>query len=445
MTWGMADAMAKPSLHADSYEAVPTSYSQRARLRVAYGADRWLRPASGMALRIAAPVDEHLLAAALTAVARRHSALRTFFPRHLAEDHAACVRPKHTNWPLSVFDECTIGPSPASRLDSLFVPFSPEEPPLLRAGLLRSGKREHVLGLAIDHLNFDGESVAVLTQDLAAVWRLMSQGAGMPELSAAEFSYARFVRWQEDWVGQMGEEAIAYWAPRWGPAGLYPELPFPDPAEMDGIYTRSNTWEYPIDQASLERRGRQLDAGQFTEFMLVAAALLRVMNRRFGLTEPGLLFPYSNRVMKDSAKAIGYFNNRLVLRPSLSTRASFKEVADAVRMSLIEALHYGSLPYNLIGERLFPEEIGRRPANKFLYLNMGKLGKEYPVPGGAVTEMLLDVDRDMGTDPGMFITYLADQATGSARLRCTYGALFYAAKDVDQFMTEVLANLQPDW
>lgn len=423
------------------YAVVGTSYGQRARLRAAYGADKWLRPASGMVLQVKAPVDERLLAEALTIVARRHSALRTFFPRHLAPDFAACILPDDSEWPLSVANESAISQFETQEMRRLHRPFSPDDPPLLRAALLRQDTEKYLIGLAVDHLNFDGESVPSLARDLTSVWRLLDNGAEASRLSALVKPYEQFACWQQEWLVRMGEEAFAYWAPQWESAGPFPKLPFPDPEEASVEGSRARTWEHSLPLADVQRRGRALGKGHFTEFMLVAAALLKVISKQFGISEPGLLFPFSNRLTEGFSEAIGYYNNRLLLRPPLGNRSSFADVADEVRRAAFDSFKYGPFPFDLIGERLFPEELSRRPNNKHLYLSIVKVGQEYVVPGGSATEVSIDVARDMSADPGMLVSYVIDQSEGMASLQCTYGPSFYAATDIDLFMSEVLDNL----
>ncbi|HLI76031.1 MAG TPA: condensation domain-containing protein, partial [Acidobacteriaceae bacterium] len=230
------------------------------------------------------------MAAALTALARRHSALRTFFPRDLAPGRAACVRPENIEWPVAEIDTAAANFSLDVSLEQFLAPFTPDSPPLLRGALATIGSREHILILAIDHMNFDGQSSGTLLSDLASYWARNladTDAAGLPR----PLRYEHFVRWQSDWVENMGQEALGYWTSLWGPVGLYPDFPFPDPSDA-GASARSHVWQRPVTLDALERVGERLGAGHFTEFMLLATAVLLTAGQQFGISRPGLLFPF---------------------------------------------------------------------------------------------------------------------------------------------------------
>jgi hypothetical protein len=440
---GYNDGVTSSVKEASSYEIVPTSYNQRARLQAAYSASGWLRRPSGIALRISAPLDKRQLAAALTVSARRHSALRTFFPRDLAPEHAACIHQERIEWPVMEIAACGYEFLSETGAGQFLAPFIPDEPPLLRAALSTVDRREHILGLAIDHMNFDGQSSGVLAYELASSWMNISNDVDIFELSQSSVRYDRFVHWQHDWVKRMGQEALDYWTSQWGAAGLYPEFPFPDPRDTP-VDTRSRVWEHSIDTNSLERSGKRLAVGHFTDFMLLAAAVLLVVNDRFDLPCPSLLFPFANRMMPGSDRMVGYFSNRLLLRAKLGAATSFKVAAEEVRSSLADSLYYGPLPYYVITEHLFSEKADSRPPHKYLFLNVETVGQRYPVPGGFATEISPSPISDMGSNPGMFISIITDRSTHSMILRCLYNPRFYADRAVEQFMTEVLAKLHVD-
>jgi len=130
------------------------------------------------------------------------------------------------------------------------------------------------------------------------------------------------------------------------------------------------------------------------------------------------------------------------LRPTLDSATSFKTAAQQVRASLIDSLYYGSYPYHMIANHLFPETMNSRPANKYLFLNVETTGQKYPVPGGFATEISPSPVSEMGSNPGMFITGIIDKSVGAILLRCLYNPRFYSDTAVGQFMSKVLAKLQ---
>jgi Condensation domain len=422
---------------------VGLSCNQALRLALAYGEDQWLQPPARFAVRICAPVDQDALARALAMVARRHSALRTFFPADSPSGLAVCMHPDHAQWPMLVADGGGDAPAGREALEWLRRPFSPGRPPLLRAVLIRQDSNDWLLGLAVDHLNFDGGSIPVILRDLSAAWQQLATGAGDATPPGPAVPYECFVRWEADWLARMGGQALAYWTPRWEEAGLFPSLQLPVRQDVPEAGQAGRVWERALELSGIRRAAEQIGAGYFSPFMLVAAALFWVMKERFGVVDHGLHFAFSNRRMPGSDQAIGYYSNRLLLRVVTARQASFPELATATRSAAALALKYGSLPYGLISERLFPAERSRRPSQRYLFLNIQPEGQVYAVPGG--TARLVSISRpDEVFNPGLMVDCGVDDTAGTMVLRCAYRSAFYTERTVDAFMSEVAARLGAD-
>ena len=422
---------------------VGLSCNQALRLALAYGEDRWLQPPARFAVRICAPVEKEALAEALAMVARRHSALRTFFPADSPRGLAVCRHPDDAHWPMLVADGGEDASAGHAALEWLRQPFSPGSHPLLRAVLIRKDSNDWLLGLAVDHLNFDGESIPVLLRDLFAAWRLLASGAGLATPPGSAVSYEHFVRWEADWLARMGGQALAYWTPQWEGVGLFPSLLLPVRPDIPKDGQAGRVWERSLGLTEMRRAGEQIGAGYFSPFMLVAATLFWVMKERFGVTDHGLHFAFSNRRMPGSDRAIGYYSNRLLLHVATSRQASFPELATATRRSAALALKYGSLPFGLITERLFPVERTRRPSRRYLFLNFQQEDQTYAVPGG--TAKLVSIARpDEVFNPGLMVDCGVDDTAGTMVLRCAYGSRFYTDPAVDAVMSEVAARLGAD-
>jgi hypothetical protein len=424
----------------DAGDFVGLSCNQALRLALAYGEDQWLQPPARFAVRICAPVDKETLAEALAMVARRHSALRTFFPADSPGGLAVCMHPDDAHWPMLVADGGADGPAGRAALEWLRQPFSPGSHPLLRAALIRQDSDDWLLGLAVDHLNFDGGSIPVLLHDLSAAWQLLASGAGDAARPGPAEPYERFVRWEADWLARMGGQALAYWTPQWEGAGLFPSLLLPVRQDVPQDGQAGRVWERTLGLTEMRHAGEQIGAGYFSPFMLVAATLFWVMKERFRVTDHGLHFAFSNRRMPGSDRAIGYYSNRLLLHVATTRKASFPELATATRRSAALALKYGSLPFGLITEHLFPVERTRRPGHRYLFLNIQQEGQTYAVPGG--TARLVSISRpDETFNPGLMVDCGVDDTAGTMVLRCAYGSRFYTDPAVDSFMSEVAARL----
>jgi hypothetical protein len=90
-------------------------------------------------------------------------------------------------------------------------PFNLSAGPLLRAGLLRLGAREHVLMLTMHHIVSDGWSLRVLVSEMAPLYAAFASGAA-PALQALPVQYADYAAWQRQWLqGPVLDEQLTYW------------------------------------------------------------------------------------------------------------------------------------------------------------------------------------------------------------------------------------------
>ena len=82
---------------------------------------------------------------------------------------------------------------------------------MLRAHLIRLGRDNHRLLLAVHHIAFDGWSLSVLIDELTRAYASLSAGRA-PDLPPLSVQYADFALWQRDRLrGQQLDELVDYW------------------------------------------------------------------------------------------------------------------------------------------------------------------------------------------------------------------------------------------
>jgi hypothetical protein len=106
------------------------------------------------ALRLQGELDHGALQAAFDALLARHGALRTGFVEDQDQVLQFIREPQPFALPLQTLQP---GEAPQARIEQLLgqclsQPFDLRREPLLRAALLRTGEREHVLALAMHHI-----------------------------------------------------------------------------------------------------------------------------------------------------------------------------------------------------------------------------------------------------------------------------------------------------
>ncbi|MFB7473598.1 amino acid adenylation domain-containing protein [Kitasatospora sp. NPDC056184] len=372
-----------------------------------------------LVLRLTGEPSTESLRAALDGVAARHEALRTRFP---AEDGrpAAVVDPPGPV-PLDLADlrgrpEEEVAAALAERVNR---GFDLAAGPLLRAALLRTGEREHVLCLVLHHIVADGWSLGLLRTELADRYAAHLAGGPRPEPPAPP-SYAAHAAAERAWLaGPEAAEALAHWRERLAGA---PALDLPldrprptGPSSAGAFHTRI-----------LRGLGPELDAfaraRRLTPFMVLAAAYQALLHRCTGQDDFCVGVPTAARTTVDSERTVGYFSSALVLRADLAGAPTFDTLLRRVRTDWLGALGHGRVPFEQLAEELSPDrDPGRTPLFQTLLTvhtqDGGALGEHafadlrcVEIDGGhtaAKFELALDVRPD-GDDLQAVLGYRTD-------------------------------------
>ena len=182
----------------DPFE-VPLSYAQERMWTIEQMEPGTSQYVMRMVYRISGPIDVRALEAALTDVVARHDVLRMRIASDAGRPRGFIDPP----WPVELerYDLSTttekggeVEPEPL--LDERFLaPFALEEGHLLRAGLIALGGDETILVLSFHHIVIDGQSYAILTDDLHECYD--AHRTGRPaRLEPLEHQYADFAAHQ---------------------------------------------------------------------------------------------------------------------------------------------------------------------------------------------------------------------------------------------------------
>ena len=313
-------------------------------------------------------LDPAALGRALTALARRHPALRSVFP---AVDDAP-VRWVREQAVVEVAVEDAPGWSAAELAARLaaeaYRPFDLAEGPLVRVRAWALGE-EHALLLAVHHIAVDFASLAVVARDLAALYGEATGGAPA-ELPPLPFGYSDFVRRQEARVvAPRGAAAEAHW--RAALAGL-PDLDLPLDRPRPPVQTwrgGARTMELPPELAAGLRALAAAEGA--TLFMVLLAAFQVQLGRIAGQEDFAVGAPWAGRP-PELAGVVGYFVNPVALRAELGEEPSFVTLLARVRRTVLAALEHGDVPFARLAERLRPvRDPARPPLFQVMFLLQG--------------------------------------------------------------------------
>jgi hypothetical protein len=433
---------------------VPTGIKQVARLASVFDPNSWRRwPPCVFGLSIDGAVDIAGLQAALTRTAQRHTSLRTHFMRGVL-DRGLCLSAADAIWPLHVTDLRGLASSEraaAERRSQLALQdyFDPTRYPLTRAHLLRFDETHWRLGLAVDHLVFDGASIAVFFADFEAAYREEVFGLARTEPSAgsvaAASDFTAFCAQERRLTsGLRGAAALDYWRPIWDGVG-----PFP-PANLPTI-NRLSTFDVPAVGALWiqELSAGDLDAararftkthGHVSLFIQAASAVLHALGQVTGQSDRALLYTSARRFTEDTARMIADLTDKRILRIHVEPSADLDEHTELVRNQVLDAADYAEIPFEFLRDNLVPDPADQVPKGPYIMLNVDSTSPAPHLPGASVST-ICPVEPEVFRDHTWLAIDLERSGPDGATLSCGYQATLFDERIVDDFMTRVASAL----
>jgi len=363
-----------------------------------------LEPGSGafnipVAVRLTGRFVAEVFERSLTGIVRRHEALRTTFG--MAAGRPVQVINPAGRLTLPAIDLSALPEGPrsaaAERLAAAAAtaPFDLARGPLLRGGLLRLGREEHVALLTLHHAVADGWSIGVLLGELTAFYGALVTG-GEPALPELPIQYADYAAWQRDWLqGEALAHHLAWWRERLGgpegaPAALALPTDRPRPAvgSMRGASLRV-AYAGELSRA-LAALGRRHGA---TLFMTLLAAFQVLLARLSGEERLVVGAPVANRSRVETEGLIGFFLNTLPLAGDLGGDPSFPDFLGQVRETALGAYAHQDLPFEKLVTELAPERnLAHAPVFQVLFALQNVPLPAFELPGLTLEQVAVDSD-----------------------------------------------------
>ncbi len=370
-------------------------------------------------LRLQGVLNGHALTLALDEIVRRHEVLRTSFPT--GRDSLPWQR-VHSSESISLPIVDLSRLSDRHRKDQwrrmaqadVRRPFDLAYAPLMRACLLvlanpegeavasssatpeetrqlsvPGADRVHAHGengdwtllLTIHHIVFDGWSMHLLLQELAAHYAAIERHNGFeqagfppPPLRGLEIQYADFASWQRQWLQASNlSEQIGFWKKQLEDAPSILELPLdrrrPPVQTYRGALSFSSLGDAQL-MGQLQSLSRQSET---TLFMTLLAAFATLLWRWSGESDLLVGTPIANRNRAETENLIGFFVNTLALRIGLENNLPFSELLSQVRQTALGAYSNQDLPFEKLVEEIGPR---RHPGYSPLFQVMFELQEE---------------------------------------------------------------------
>ena len=306
------------------------------------------------AWRIRGRLDADALQAAMSRIARRHSALRTRYIPEGEEPVQVVDPPEPVPLPIT---ELPGAAEPLARVqaiaaDELGHRFDLANGPVWRARLLRLGAEDHVLLVVIHHIAADGGSMSVLWRELGLLYEEEAAPRGR-RLPPPELQYADYAAWQRSWLESPGADLqLEHW--RKALDGLDP---LTLPSDRQSPPTRSGAgdsvrFDLPDDLiAGLTELGQRCGA---TLFMTLVTAFQVFLARLAGSSDIAVGVPVANRRHSQVEQLIGCFINTVVVRTEYGGDLPFETLLERVRGTVLDAFDNQDVPWEHVVRELKP-------------------------------------------------------------------------------------------
>ncbi len=365
------------------------------------------------ALQVTGALEREALAAAFRALVTRHESLRTALVAVDGEPLQAIEPGLEFTPAFESFEE-----QPAAARETaarrrlaevLAQPFDLARAPLMRVLLLRLAPERHLLGIALHHAVCDGQSLAILVEELAHLYR-RACGEPLADLPEPAIQYADYAVWLEDSRNDAATaDSLAFWTGRLRdvpPLVLPLDRPAPALLPPDGA---RHDFVLPAELVGgLEAVARQRGA---TPFMLWLAVWAATLGQAAGQDDFCLGVPVAGRGRPELERLIGLFANTLALRLDLAGAPALDGVLERVRTTVLDGFAHQDTPFETLVEALkVPRGTGRSPLFQSLFALQEDPLAAIALPGlrlqpldlpqvGAKVELTLELTRR--TDGGL--------------------------------------------
>ncbi len=430
----------KPLLAGQRPQVIPLSFAQSRlwfRNRFEGGVATYNVPT---ALRISGPLNVEALGAALDDVIARHESLRTIFPDM---DGMPCQEVLPARAGMWRRDRAAVVSLPkqdvATELAALAAyrfDLSAEIP--VRAQIYAVGPEQHVLGLVVHHIAFDGWSLAPMVRDVGEAYRVRRQGRA-PQWTPLPVQYADYTLWQQEWLGAESDPdsviagQLAYWRQELADLPEVVSLPADRPRPPVPSY-RGDAVQVRIDPP-IWAEVKALAAAHNATASMVFQAVTAVLLHRAGAGEDVAIgSPIAGRSDPALDDLVGFFVNTWVLRVAVSPAQKFSDVLEQVRQKALDAYSNQDVPFELLVERLNPVRSGaHHPLFQVIMAFQVNVRPEMVALDGVDVEPLAADTRTAKFDLDI---QLSEVPTGNPAAPMAAGAVSYATDLYDRSTIE---------
>ncbi|MFI1919863.1 amino acid adenylation domain-containing protein [Nocardia sp. NPDC020380] len=309
--------------------------------------------ATGLALH--GPLDLPAVEAAVSDLIERHEILRTILP-YAGDGPIQRILPIESARPDFRVVEVADSESADKAIEAeLLLGFDLTTEPPLRIRLYRASPEQHILLGVLHHAAGDGESLAVLQQDLLTAYRARAIGHS-PQWTAPATQFADYTLWLRQSLdsddGVLTRQA-RYWRAVLDGLPPHPVLPTDRP-RAERRENLAAAVPIHIDAATHRDLARTARTHRASTYMLVHTALALALHARGAGPDLPIGVALSARDTDGLQNLVGCVVDTAIIRVDLSTNPSHDDLVQQVRERVLSAYDNKEFPFDNLVELLNP-------------------------------------------------------------------------------------------
>jgi len=397
------------------------------------------------ALSFSGTIDTQRLQTALNTLSQRHDALRTSFrliqPKH-TDNHTGGYLENNTRdyseepaQVIATADEVVVKletrtlqtqDTPQKLLEAFVRPFDLSQAPLMRVKAV-TGQERSLLLIDIHHIIADGATVALLFDELAALYN----GKTLPEPGHQYKDWSEWARLQ-DFSGQQ-----AYWETTFAAEAPILNIPTDFPRPKQQGFTGGHAFLHiPKD---MRRAVETLAlAHGATPFMVLLTALMALLSKYTGEEDITIGSPVSGRTHPDCERIAGMFVNTIALRGYPQQYKPFARLLDEVKQTCLQAFENQDFPFESLVDIVpwVQRDFSRNP----LFDVMFALQNNEP-PHAAFNDLTY-LGADSNTTPARFdLTINVEEDGGTYKTSLLYSAALFRPETAARLLRHYITLL----
>ncbi|MES3640154.1 amino acid adenylation domain-containing protein, partial [Mycobacterium intracellulare] len=395
------------------------------------------------AFRISGALDVEALTAAVDDVIARHEALRTIFPDMDGVPFQQVLPAEAGMWRrgdaavVSLTEQDLLGE--LVELAGYRFDLATEIP--IRARIYEVGPEQHVVGIVVHHIAFDGWSLAPMARDIGEAYLARRRGRA-PQWAPLPVQYADYTLWQRDWLGVESDPdsviagQLAYWRQELADLPEVVSLPA-DRARPPVPSYRGDAVDMHLDPRLWAGIKALAAAHNATASMVLQAAMVVVLHRAGVGEDVTMGTPIAGRMDAALDELVGFFVNTWVLRVGVRPAHRFSDVLEQVRQKALDAYTNQDVPFERLVEQLNPvRSTAHHPLFQVALAFQNNVRPEVALDGLNVEPLAVDsrtakfdLDVDLREVPS------DDPAAPMAAGVVTYATDLYDRATIERFVT----------